>query len=171
MNKKGLTIWEIVLFTLFLSVALGASVFFFILNSRDVQNAQKKFHWVKDINLTLDEISLELANAVVIDFPFSGAAKEVLFRGAMNSGGLVPSLVQEGFSFSDNSLNYVAKNASANPGLRRLGKPANPLVANCIEGKFTRIGPDQIFMSFKAYAPDNSAEFKTFSRTIYLRNQ
>lgn len=170
MNKKGITIWEIVLFTVFLAVAVGASVFFFILQSQDFKKAQEKYQWVKDINLVLDEVSLELANAVEMEFPFAGSGKECYFRASMNSGSLLPSIAQEGFSFSQNSLNYVSRNASASAGLRRLGRFSNPLVGNCREGKITRIGPDQVEISFKATAPDDSGESKFFRRVIYLRN-
>lgn len=171
MNRKGITIWEVILFTVFLAVAVGASVFFFMLQSDDFKKAQQKYEWVRDINLVLDEISLELANAVTVDFPFAGPGKECYYRAAMNSGNLLPSIVQEGFSFSQNSLSYVSRNASASAGLRRLGRFANPLVANCREGKIVRTGPDRLEISFKADAPDGSGEIKQFRRTIYLRNQ
>ena len=170
-RRKGITVWEIVLFTVFLAIAVGASIFFFMLQSEDVKNAQKKFEWVRNINQVLDEVSLELGNAVLIEFPFAGSGKECFYRSAMNSGNLIPSLVQEGFSFSQNSFNYVSRNASAEEGLRRLGRFSNPLVSNCREGRIARTGPDRLEISFKASAPDGSGEFKLFSRVIYLRNQ
>jgi hypothetical protein len=171
MNKKGLTIWELMLFTLFLAVAIGASVFFFMLQSDDFKKAQQKYEWVRNVNQVLDEVSLELANAVIVSFPVSGPDKECFYRSAMNSGNLLPSIAQEGFSFSQNSLNYVSRNASASAGLRRLGRFNNPLVANCREGKFLRLGPDRLEISFKVNAPDNSGEIKQFRRVINLRNQ
>jgi hypothetical protein len=171
MSKKGITLWEILLFTIFLAVAVGASVFFFFLNSEDVRSAQKKIEWARDINQTLDEVSLEIANAVILDFPFDGQSRECFFRSAMNSGNLLPSIVQEGFSFSDNSLIYVSRNASATSGLKRLGRFANPLVSNCRDGKFVRTGPDRIEISFKAAAPDESGVIREFHRVVNLRNQ
>ncbi len=171
MNKKGITVSEILLFTVFLAVAMGASVFFFLLQSEDVKKAQQKFEWVRNINQVLDEVSLELANAIVVDFPFAGSGKECFYRSAMNSGNLIPSIVQEGFSFSDNSLNYVARNASASEGLRRLGRFANPLISSCRDGKIMRLGPDRMEISLKATAPDGSGETHIFRRVIHLRNQ
>lgn len=171
MNRKGITLWEIGLFTLFLAVAVGASVFFFFLNSEDVKKAQKKYEWVRNINQTMDDVSLEIANAVVIDYPFDGQSKDCFFRAPMNSGNLIPSIVQEGFSFSENSLVYVARNASSKSGLRRFGRYSNPLVPNCKGGKFVRTGPDRMEVSFKAAAPDDSGQVKEFRRIINLRNK
>ncbi len=171
MNRKGITIWEVALFTVFLAVAVGASVFFFMLQSEDVKKAQQKYEWVRHINQVLDEISLELANAVVVEFPFAGTDKECFYRAAMNSGNMIPSVVQEGFSFSQNGLNYISRNASDSAGLRRLGRFSNPLVANCREGKIARISADQLEISFKSGAPDGSGDVKQFKRIIYLRNQ
>ncbi|GAB4284802.1 MAG: hypothetical protein Kow0029_31490 [Candidatus Rifleibacteriota bacterium] len=170
MNRRGITLWEIGLFTVFLAVAVGASVFFFFLNSEDFKKAQQKYEWVKNINQTLDEVTLELANAVVVEYPFAGTSKDCFFRASMNSGNLLPSIVQEGFTFSGNSLKYVSRNASTTTGLRRLGRYANPLVGNCRDGKFARTAPDIIEISFKAAAPDDSGQVKEFRRVVNLRN-
>jgi hypothetical protein len=170
MNKKGLTYWEIGLFAVFLGVAFGASVFFFVLSSRDVRDAQQKYSWVKDINETLDLISLEIANAIIIEFPFSGTSKELYYKGAMNSASLIPTGLKEGFIFSENSLNF-SSGISVSAGLGRMKKSANPLISNCRDGKFIRMGPDRIDLSVRVFSPDNSEEYKTFYRVIHLRNK
>ena len=159
-SRKGITLWEIALFTVFLAVAGGASVFFFFLNSDDM-----------NINDMLDEVSNEIANSAQFEHPFNGSSRECFFRTAADTGALVPSVLEEGFVFADGSLTYVARNAAATTGMKRLGRFANPLVTSCRDGKFTRVSPGRLEISFKADSPDGSVTSREFIRVIQLRNQ
>ncbi|GAB1351490.1 hypothetical protein MASR1M12_02200 [Erysipelotrichia bacterium] len=170
-SRTGITLWEIALFTVFLAVAGGASVFFFFLNSDDMKRAQQKFAWVQNINDMLDEVSNEIANSAQFEHPFNGSSRECFFRTAADTGALVPSVLEEGFVFADGSLTYVARNAAATTGMKRLGRFANPLVTNCRDGKFTRVSPGRLEISFKADSPDGSVTSREFIRVIQLRNQ
>ena len=173
MNKrrKGITLWELALFTVFLAVAGGASVFFFFLNSTDMKKAQQKFAWVQDINDVLDAVANEIANSVQFEHPFNGSSRECFFRSSTDSGSLIASVFEEGFVFSDNSLTYVSRNAATTIGMKRLGKFINPLVTGCREGSFVRVAPNRLEISFRADSPDGSIIGREFSRIINLRNQ
>ena len=170
-RKKGITLWEILLFTIFLAVAGGASVFFFFLNSGDMKKAQQKYQWVQNINDMLDEVSNEIANAVHFEHPFNGSSRECFFRTSGDGGNLLPSVFEEGFVFSDSALTYVSRTAAVTTGLKRLGRFANPLVSGCREGKFVRLTPDLLEISFKADSPDGNIVGREFTRLIHLRNQ
>ncbi|MGM0599542.1 MAG: hypothetical protein ACQETH_06950 [Candidatus Rifleibacteriota bacterium] len=168
MNKKGMPIWQIVLLTIFLAIAVGSSLFFFLLNSEDARKARTEFAWIESINETLDKICLEIANAAVIEYPFSGETEECFFRPAMNSGHLLPTTVKEGFSFSNNSFVYIKGS-----GTRQVTSPqkfSNPLINDCKGGKFIRKSSDCLEIKFRAAAPDNSGLTRTFRRKIFLRN-
>jgi len=169
--KSGLTLWEVLLFTIFLAVAGGASVFFFFLNSGDMKKAQQKYQWEQNINDMLDEVSNEIANAVHFEHPFNGDSRECFFRTSGDDGALLPSVFEEGFVFSDNSLTYVSRTAAVTTGLKRLGRFTNPLVSGCREGKFVRLAPDLLEISVKADSPNGENVGREFSRLIYLRNQ
>lgn len=170
-SRKGITLWELALFTIFLAVAGGASVFFFFLNSTDMKNAQQKYLWVQSINDILDEVANEIANSVQFEHPFNGTSRECFFRAASDSGGLTPSIFEEGFVFSDSSLTYVSRNATTTTGNKRLGRFANPLITGCRDGKFTRVTPNQLEISFRAESPDGIGTGREFIRVIHLRNQ
>ncbi|MBP5469157.1 MAG: hypothetical protein J6Z11_07930, partial [Candidatus Riflebacteria bacterium] len=71
-QKKGFSVWELILFTVFLSVACGATLFFFFVNSSDVRKAQQKYEWVYDLNEMLDEVCSEISNCIYLDTPFVG---------------------------------------------------------------------------------------------------
>lgn len=169
--RKGITLWEIALFTIFLAVAGGASVFFFFLNSADMKTAQQKFFWVQSINDILDEVGNELANSVQLEHPFNNTSRECFFRAASDSGGMIPSVFEEGFVFSDSAMTYVSRSAATTTGLKRLGRFANPLITGCREGKFTRVTPDRLEISFRADSPDGTGTSREFVRVIQLRNQ
>jgi hypothetical protein len=168
MNKKGMTVWEIVLLTIFLAIAVGSSLFFFLLNSEDARKARTEFAWIESINETLDEVCLEIANAAIIEYPFAGVTEECFFRSAMNSGHLLPVTVKEGFSFSNNSFVYIKETESIKTSGSQ--KFSNPLINDCKEGKFIRKSSDCIEITFKATAPGDSGVSKTFRRKIFLRN-
>ena len=170
-RKSGITVWEIVLFTVFLAIAGGASVFFFFLNSADVQKAQQKYAWVQHINNVLDEICLEIANSAQFEHPFNGSSGECFFKVAIESGTLLPDESQEGFAFSDNNLMYMSRSAASASNLRRLGRYENPLVTNCREGKFTRLSSDQLEIKFFASAPGVPMSGREFYRLVNLRNR
>lgn len=170
-RKSGITVWEIVLFTVFLAIAGGASVFFFFLNSSDVQKAQQKYAWVQNINTVLDDICLEIANSAQFEHPFSGSSRECFFRAAVDSSTLLPDESQEGFAFSDNNLVYVSRGADSNSQLRRLGRYENPLVTNCRDGKFTRLSSDQLEIRFHANVPGFMQGGREFYRLVNLRNR
>ena len=55
--RSGLTVWELILFTIFLAIAGGSSVFFFFVNSSDVRKAQQKYEWVHNTNEMLDTMA------------------------------------------------------------------------------------------------------------------
>lgn len=170
-RKSGITLWEIVLFTVFLAIAGGASVFFFFLNSDDVKKAQQKFEWVQKINFALDAVSLEIANATQIEHPFAGSSRECFFRAPTEAGTLLPGEIQEGFSFSDNSMVYLSRRSDTATEMKRLGGFVNPLITGCRDGKFIRIAADRIEIRLRAQAPDGSMQFRDFYRLVYLRNQ
>lgn len=170
-NRSGMTVWEIVLFTVFLAVAGGASVFFFFLNSEDVQYAQRKYEWVQQINNVLDAICLEISNSVQFEHPFNGNSRECFFRAAIDAGTLLPDENREGFAFVDNNLVYVSRSGDSTSSLRRLGSFENPLVANCREGKFVRISSDLLEIKFIAMAPGAQRGSREFVRRINLRNR
>lgn len=170
-SRNGITLWELVLFTVFLAIAGGASVFFFFLNSDDMKKAQQKYLWVQNINDVLDEVSNEIANSVQLEHPFNGTSRECFFRSAADSGSLVPAAFEEGFVFSDNSLTYVSRSAATTTGLKRLGRFANPLVNGCHDGQFIRRSPARLEITFRADSPDGSENAREFTRVIHLRNQ
>ncbi|PKL48057.1 MAG: hypothetical protein CVV42_11285 [Candidatus Riflebacteria bacterium HGW-Riflebacteria-2] len=172
MNRRsGLTVWEIVLFTVFLAIAGGASVFFFFLNSEDVQYAQRKYELVQHINTVLDAICLEISNSAQFEHPFNGSSRECFFRAAVDAGTLLPDASREGFSFVDNNLVYVSRSGDSTSSLRRLGSFENPLVSNCREGKFTRISSDLLEIRFVAHASGFMKGSREFVRLINLRNR
>lgn len=170
-HRSGITLWEVVLFTVFLAVAGGASVFFFFLNSEDVKKAQQKFDWVQQINSKLDAVTLEIANSAQFDHPFAGTSRECFFKASVDAGTLLPDEFQEGFAFSENSLVYLSRRGEAVSDMPGLGRFTNPLISNCREGKFIRTAADQLEIRFKATAPDGSREAREFYRVVYLRNQ
>ncbi|MBU1108733.1 MAG: hypothetical protein KKB51_18805 [Candidatus Riflebacteria bacterium] len=170
-RKSGITVWEIVLFTVFLAIAGGASVFFFFLNSTDVRKAQQKYAWVQHINSVLDEICLEIANSAQFEHPFNGSSPECFFKVAVESGTLLPDENQEGFSFSNNTLVYMSRSAAATNDFRRLGRYENPLITNCSDGKFTRQSSDQLEIKFYANAPGVPNSGREFYRLVNLRNR
>lgn len=170
-KNAGITLGEVILFTVFLAVAGGASVFFFFLNSDDVKKAQQKFDWVQQINSALDAVSLEIANAAQFDHPFAGSSRECFFKASVDGGTLLPDEVQDGFGFSENSLVYLSRRSERVSDQVGLGRLTNPLVSNCREGKFIRIAADKLEIRFKGTAPDGSGKTQDFYRLIYLRNQ
>ncbi len=170
-KKRGITLWELALFTIFLAIAGGASVFFFFLNSSDMKKAQQKFAWVQDINDMLDAVTNEIANSVQFEHPFNGSSRECFFRSSSDSSSLIPSVFEEGFVFSDNSMTYVSRSASNTTGMKRLGRFTNPLVTGCRDGGFRRISSNLLEITFKADSPDGSELGREFSRIIHLRNQ
>ncbi len=170
-HNSGMTVWEVVLFTVFLAVAGGASVFFFFLNSEDVQRAQRKYDWVQNINTVLDEICLEISNAALLEHPFDGSSRECFFRAAAEAGTLLPDESREGFSFSEKNLVYVSRDAESTTNLRRLGRFENPLIVNCVNGNFQRLSPDLLEIRFTALAPATSRGNREFYRLINLRNK
>lgn len=170
-NKSGLTIWEIALFTIMLAVAGGTSVFFFFLNSEDMKIAQKKYDWIKNVNTILDAVSLEIANCVSIEHPFISDSSNCSFHSALNSGTQAPSSMLEGFSFVNNSLMYVKKDKNKLSKRADFNGLKNPLISGCLKGKFARIGPAKLMISFSMNEPDGSGNVKQFSRIVYLRNK
>jgi hypothetical protein len=170
--KSGLSVWEIVLFTIFLSVAGSASLFFFFVNSSDVRKAQQKYEWVYDINEMLDEVCSEISNSIYIDTPFVGESKDCFYYSPVDPSKLEVGKDLEGFVFDKGQFNYVMKDGR--PTTRRFGRFHNPLVPFCKDGKFVRISASQLELSFKAQklnANNNESEIKEFKRIINLRNQ
>lgn len=170
-NNKGVTLWELMLFTLLLAVAGGASVFFFFINSADVQKAHNQHVWITEINKTLDAITLEIANSVAVEHPFVGSSPDCYFRAARGDGSLIPAASQEGFAFSDNSLVYVSRGGTEAPLDGAFSRLDNPIVANCSRGRFIRTGPNRLELRFVATSPDDRSISREFYRVIYLRNQ
>ncbi len=171
-NRKGFTVWEIVLFTVFLAIGAASTVFFFFINSSDVKKAEQKYEWVNNMNEMLDEICSEISNCVYLDTPFVGESKECFYYSPVDPSQLEIGKDLEGFTFADGKLNYVMKDGRL--VTRRFGKISNPLVPYCIDGKFVRISASQLEMSFKAKntkEANGEAEIKEFKRIIYLRNQ
>ncbi len=170
-QRAGITMWEVMLFTVFLGIAGGASVFFFFINSGDVKKAQQKYLWVQQVNQTLDSISLEIANAAQIEHPFAGSSRECFFRPVNHITRLEPDVLQEGFSFSDGTLLYVSRSADTVSRRSDFGVLNNPLVSNVRDCSFERISADRIAMKLTVASPDGSAPVRNFYRLIYLRNQ
>jgi hypothetical protein len=169
-KKNGITLWEILLFTVFLAVSIGASVFFFFINSTDMQKAQQKYAWVKNINSVLDDVSLEIGNAVILSHPFNGSSKECFYRGASDHSTLEPESFEEGFIFSDDLLYYISKESSAT-NVTRFGKHRNPILVNCKDGIFNRKSANQIEIYFKMNSPNGTETDREFRRIINLRNK
>ena len=170
-GRCGMTVWEIVLFTVFLAVAGGASVFFFFLNSEDVRRAQRKYDWAQNINDVLDEICLEISNSAQFEHPFSGVSRECFFRPSIDAGTLLPDERQEGFAFVDQNLVYVSRGTGSTSNKRRLGRFENPLVTNCREGKFVRLSSDLLEIRLIALAPGFQGGRLEFYRQVHLRNK
>ena len=171
-RKSGVTLWEIALFTVFLAIAGGASVFFFFLNSSEVRYAQKKYEWIVKTNKLLDSVVLEIANSLKLEHPFAGNSRDCFFKSPINAGDLGPSVRDEGFSFTDRGLIYVARGPEGETEtLKRLGALSNPIIPDCKEGEFVRNGPDSLEINFKIDEPQESGKVKAFKRTIFLRNQ
>ncbi len=171
-QRNGLSVWELVLFTVFLSIAAGASIFFFFVNSSDVRKAQQKYEWVYDINEMLDEVCSEISNSIYIDSPFVGESNECFYYSPIDPSQLEIGKDLEGFSFSNGKLVYVMKDGR--PATKRFGRFTNPLVSVCTEGKFVRVSASQLELSFKAKnsnVDSGETETKEFKRIINLRNQ
>ncbi len=171
-NKSGLSVWEIILFTIFLAIACGSSFFFFFINSSDVRKAQQKYEWVYDINEMLDEVCSEISNSIYLDSPFIGESKECFYYSPVDPSKLEIGKDLEGFIFENGKLNYLMKDGR--PTTKRFGRFSNPLVAYCSDGKFVRLSASQLELSFKAQNPSSNSgnqETKTFKRIINLRNQ
>lgn len=171
-NKSGLTVWELVLFMIFLSIACGASIFFFFINSSDVRKAQEKYEWVYDINEMLDEVCSEISNSIYLDSPFVGETKECFYYSPVDPSQLEVGKDLEGFVFENGKMDYVMKDGR--PTTKRFGRFSNPLVPICSDGKFVRLSSSQLELSFKAQNPKSKTkepEVKEFKRIIYLRNQ
>ncbi len=172
MRRSGLSVWELVLFTVFLSIAAGASLFFFFVNSSDVRKAQQKYQWVYDINEMLDEVCSEISNSIYIDSPFVGDSNECFYYSPVDPTKLEVGKDLEGFIFNDGKLMYMMKDGR--PATKRFGRFSNPLVEACKDGKFSRISASQIELSFKAQNNNTASgepETKEFKRIIHLRNQ
>ena len=170
-RTSGITIWELALFTVFLAIAGGASVFFFFLNSKDVKTAQKKYDWIREVNETLDDICLEISNSIRIDHPFARESRDCMFKSAATSGDLSPSVKTEGFSFTESGLNYITRSNLGTEKGRRFEGRMNPLIKDCKNGTFVRSKSDCMKISFSLASPINKDEVRKFSRTIYLRNR
>ena len=171
-TRKGFSVWEIILFTIFLAVVCASTIFFFFINSSDVRKAEQKYEWVNNLNEMLDEICSEISNCVYLDTPFIGESNECFYYSPVDPSQLEIGKDLEGFVFSDGKLNYVMKDGR--PVTKRFGKISNPLVSNCIEGKFVRISASQLEMSFKTKnikANSGDSEIREFKRIINLRNQ
>ncbi len=171
-RKSGLSVWELVLFTVFLSIAAGSSIFFFFVNSSDVRKAQQKYEWVYDINGMLDEVCSEISNSIYIDSPFVGESNECYYYAPVDPTKLEVGKDLEGFVFNEGKMIYVMKDGR--PTTKRFGRFSNPLVASCKDGKFVRVSASQIELSFKAENVNSASgvsETKEFKRIIHLRNQ
>lgn len=170
-NNKGITLWELMLFTVLLAIAGGASVFFFFINSEDVQKAHNQYVWIAEINEILDDVTLEIANSIAVEHPFIGSSPDCYFRAAKGYGALTPVDSQEGFAFSDNSLIYVSRGGTEAPMGGAFSRLDNPIVGNCSQGRFIRTGPNRLELRFVATSPDDRSVSRDFYRVIYLRNQ
>lgn len=171
-RKSGLSVWEIVLFTVFLSVAGGSSLFFFFVNSSDVRKAQQKYEWIYDINEMLDEVCNEISNSIYLDTPFVGEVQECFYYSPVDPSQLEVGKNLEGFMFKGNQFLFEMKDGRETT--RYFGRFSNPLVASCKDGKFERISSSQLLLSFKAQnknATTGEVETKEFRRIINLRNQ
>lgn len=171
-KKSGLSVWEVILFTVFLSIAGGSSLFFFFVNSSDVRKAQQKYEWVYDINEMLDEVCNEISNSIYLDSPFVGESKECFYYSPVDPSQLEVGKDLEGFVFTDDSFSYVMKDGRAIT--KHFGRFSNPLVASCKDGHFERISSSQLLLTFKAQNTNSKTgetETKEFSRIINLRNQ
>lgn len=171
-KRNGLSVWELILFTIFLSIAFGSSIFFFFVNSSDVRKAQDKYEWVYDINEMLDEVCSEISNSIYLDSPFVGESTECFYYSPVDPSQLEIGKDLEGFVFENGKLVYLMKDGR--PTTKRFGRFSNPLVPICSEGKFVRLSSSKLELSFKAQNPKSSnaePEIKDFKRIINLRNQ
>jgi len=136
-----------------------------------MQTARNKFNWIKQTNNILDNVSLEIANSVCINHPFDSDSVNCLFNSALNSSLQGPSSITKGFSFINGNLVYIEKNSQNRSKNASFNGMKNPLIQGCKNGKFKRVGPAELKISFAMHVPDNSGITKQFSRSIYLRNK
>lgn len=170
--RSGLTVWELILFTIFLAIAGGSSVFFFFVNSSDVRKAQQKYEWVHNTNEMLDEICNEISNSIYLDVPFIGESQECVYYCPEDSTKLLVGKELEGFAFRGNEFVYIVKDDKT--AAKRFGRYSNPLVPLCSDGKFVRLSSSLLELSFKAQNKNvatGETETKEFKRIINLRNQ
>lgn len=170
-RKSGLTVWELVLFTIFLSIAAGSSIFFFFVNSADVRKAQQQYEWVHNINEMLDEVCNGISNAIYIDTPFIGETQECYYYSPEDSSKLSVGKDLEGFMFGADNFFYVMKDSKS--AAKHFGRFSNPLISACKDGKFIRRSASTIEISFTAQhtTSKGDVETKSFRRIINLRNQ
>ncbi len=170
-KRRGLMIWEIVLFMVFLAIAAGSSVFFFFLSSKDVRIAQNDIILAQNANVVLDMICDDLSNAVLIERPFDGEAKECYFRKPALGGTLDPSLEVQGFVFSEGGLSYVVRTGSGTSQMKSYRGLANPLISGVDAGKFLRPDSRLIQIQMRTAFPESRDLQRNFRRSVFLRNQ
>lgn len=168
-NKSGLTGWEITLFAIFLSVAFGSSIFFFLLGSYDMQTADKTHAWILKINDKLDKVREETANAAEVIHPFCRDSNECFFRVYDDMNMLALSPKEEGFMFKDGKLFYVLKPLKDEAQGSEENSVLKPIIEGCKKCVFSRLGPNLIELYIEAVQSSNTKAVP-FRRLIKLRN-
>lgn len=167
----GLTVWEVTLFFVFLAVAGGASIFFFVLGSRDMEMAKGRFVWSRDVHALLDRMAQEIAFASEVEHPFAGEAHECRFRQVYGGGSeLRSSLLVEGFSFLDDTLIRTVRDASGTNRLPQGEMWKNPLLKGVKAGFFRRVNSNKLLLQIQVVPPGSDGKAQTFERVICLRN-
>ncbi len=127
--------------------------------------------WSRQVDLVLEKLSLELGNSALVEHPFEGPSNQILYKKAVPSGGMEPSLETEFLLFSDKCLYHGVKGATGTNVLKPFFGFANPLLSNIQEGEFTRIGPRLLSAVLKISPPDSSKIIKQFKKMVFLKNQ
>ena len=169
--RRAIAAAEVALIILLFALGAGAASFSLFLSSRDMRGAQMRSAWLKGVESLLDHMSIELQNAATVDFPFHGEGTQCLFRRPMADWTIAAGGETCGLIFQDNTLIHVVRNASGTNLPKAFQGSPNPLLSGVQAGKFERLGPRSLRISFRAAPPDTPGAMLGFERVVFLRNQ
>ena len=169
--RRGIAAAEIALIILLFALGAGAASFSLFLSSRDMRGAQVRSAWMKGVETLLDRLSNELQNAATVEFPFHGEGAQCLFRRPMADWAIAAGGETCGLIFQDSTLIHVVRNASGTNLPKPFQGAPNPLLNGVQAGKFERVGPRSLRISFRIAPPDAPGTTLGFERVVFLRNQ
>ena len=170
-RRRGITLPEMILFLTMLAVAGGASIFFFLLSSRDMAQAKERQVWEREVHAFLDSLHEELKHAAAVETPFSGESRECFYRRTVPSGSLEPSLQQEGFMHADETLVHVTRSAQGISARSPFSGKQNPLLGAVKKCVFRRPSGRLLEVEVVLTPPDDPEASEVFRRSICLRNE